>query len=602
MISNHYGYGIRNDELPYAHKILPGGNWRDLPYDERIAFWNGTIPTSGGCTNGLRRMSWDEPGITITTTPSQKLSCQLHPGTDIAEGGTRVYNVIPQRPPNGFTVAELFAGGGLMAAGLHAAGYDIVWANDFDKSAYIAYRHNHGDYIIHGDITKFDPDSIPNVDIIAGGPPCQDYSVAGQGAGEEGERGKLVWTYLSIIERKKPKAFIFENVKGLVGKSHLKTFNSLLSQFNAIGYKVSYRVVNAWEHGVAQKRERVFIVGIRADLGFHFVFPDPLPEDNRTQVLRDVIGDLPDPVEHRNINVNNHINIANNIVSRTQNGKYNGAKPENYVQNLDKPCATVTHTARSGDSIAHPNHDPRELSAQAIAYLHSKGGRSLKKHRPPTLDEPSQTIVSNIQKGVPYGLHYPDNHERKEISEKAMEGYDRRGGPGAFGYRVNDWDEPSPTIFGRIFNEGKAFVHPSVKPENHDGHLFNNVGNNPTWEHANRVAPWDKPAPTRTEKDRCDGIHPKKPRRFTVRECLRIQSVPDWYVFPDSISLSAQYRVVGNGVASRVAYLLGIALADQLSGAAIDNGQIDLFELIEEPNLNRRMPPERTREREEERA
>lgn len=651
-----------------------------------------------------------------------------------------MYNVIPQREPNGLTVVELFAGGGLMAAGLHASGYNIVWANDFDKSAVIAYRHNHGDYILQGDITQIDPDSIPDADIIAGGPPCQDYSVAGQGAGEDGERGKLVWTYLSIIERKQPKAFIFENVKGLVGKSHKHTFDSILEQFNAIGYKVAHKVVNAWEHGVAQKRERVFVVGIRTDLGFRFMFPDPLPEDYRTQVLRDVIGDLPDPVDRNNINVINHINIANDVVNRTQNGKFNGARPEYYVQEWDEPCGTVTHTARSGDSIAHPNHDPQELSDKAVAYLHSKDGRSLKKHRPPTLDEPGQTIVSNIYKGVPYGLHYPDNHDPQELSDKALcymnRNWEHRGSrikdmdePGAtvsavyakgvpYGlfypdnhegkplsaaeeelaqhipnggnwkdipydqlpdrlkrihdemrkyhspafYKKADWDEPAGTISATMSPTHAQALAPDGVP-NHEGALFDNVNLDWSYEKANRPAEWDKPGATVGGHARNEGIHPaflenhdrwkklttdaerlpqlpesistvgaagilgdvymqnyakagndepaltvaaigypkphpKKPRRFTVRECLRIQSVPDWYVFPDSISLSAQYRVVGNGVASRVAYLLGIALADQLkAGGGLDDGQVDLFDLLEEPN--RRVPRERTRDRKE---
>ena len=376
------------------------------------------------------------------------------------------FDVTPQQPDNGLTVLELFAGGGLMAVGLKSAGLTIVWANDFEKTAVRAYQHNIGDHIVHGDITQIDPHSLPDTDIIAGGPPCQDYSVAGTGEGEEGERGKLVWTYLNIIEIKQPKAFIFENVKGLVGKKHRHTFDALLEDFDRIGYTVSWQVINAWDYGVAQKRERVFVVGIRKDLYFTFQFPKPLEGDYRTQVLRDAIGDLPEP----------------------RSSKLTDAT----VDNLD----------------------PKELSEKAISYLHSKNGRSLKKHRPPQMDEPGQTIVGNLYKGVPYGLFYPENHH---------------------------------------------------------GGLFDNVGNNPTWEHANRVADLDAPAPTRTEKDRCDGINEinGRPRRFTVRECLRIQSVPDWYVLPDDLKLSPQYKIVGNGVASRVAWYLGRALADQLKSYEI---------------------------------
>ncbi|MFK4473716.1 DNA (cytosine-5)-methyltransferase 1 [Paenibacillus sp. RC73] len=366
----------------------------------------------------------------------------------------RNYNVTPQLPSNGLTVAELFCGGGLMAVGLKSAGYTLTFANDFDKRAAQAYAHNIGDHAVCGDITSDDIQSqIPDADIIAGGPPCQDYSVAGTGAGEEGERGKLVWTYLSIIERKQPKAFVFENVKGLVSKKHRPTFDALLAYFESINYDVSWRVVNAWDYGVAQKRERVIAVGIRKDLGFTFKFPEPSAGEYRTQVLRDVIGDLPEP----NTGVNAHIQTQATTVKRAE-GIYN------------------------------------------------------------------------------------------QRAYKA------------------DWDTPAKTVCTNRLDH--AEIHPG--PDNHEGHLFDNVNPDWTYEKANRQASWDTPGATVGGHARNEGVHPEsKPqtRRFTVRECLRIQSVPDWYVLPSDISLSAQYRIVGNGVASRVSYLIGVALAGQLNAA-----------------------------------
>ncbi len=356
-----------------------------------------------------------------------------------------MYDVTPQLPHNGFTAAELFCGGGLMGVGLKTSGFNIVWANDFDKNAVKAYRYNLGDHVIHADITAIDPKDIPDVDVIAGGPPCQDYSVAGKGEGEKGERGRLVFAYLDIIKAKQPKAFLFENVKGLVSKKHRRTFDKLLEEFNRIGYTVSWKVINAWDYGVAQKRERVFIVGIRNDFGFSFVFPEPEPEDYRTQVLRDVIGDLPDP----------------------------GVK----------------------------------LTDKQIAFL-ERNHVSVAKNRPVTMNEPSRTIPAVIHKGVPYGLFYPNHDEKSYWYPKNNYSYDQAN-------RVQSMDDPSNTIPAH---------HNSGQP-----------------------------------------IHPTQaPRRFTVRECLRIQSAPDWYVLPDDISLSAQYRIVGNGVPCRVAWYLGRALADQL--------------------------------------
>lgn len=166
---------------------------------------------------------------------------------------------LPKLPPNGLTSIELFAGGGLMRLGIEHAGFKTIWANDFDKNAVRAHTHNFGEGACTlGDITQTPIESIPDADIIVGGPPCQDYSVAGKGAGEDGERGKLVWRYLEIIEAKRPKAFLFENVKGLATKKHRHTLDALIEKFGEIGYNVSWRIINAWGYGVAQKRESIY--------------------------------------------------------------------------------------------------------------------------------------------------------------------------------------------------------------------------------------------------------------------------------------------------------------------------------------------------------
>lgn len=350
-----------------------------------------------------------------------------------------------------------------MAVGLKAAGYSITWANDFDKRACQAYAANIGDHIVHGDITAIDPDDIPDADVIAGGPPCQDYSVAGTGAGEEGERGRLVWTYLKVIERKKPKAFVFENVKGLVSKRHRPTFDALLTKFDEIGYEVSWRVINAWDYGVAQKRERVFIVGIRKDLGFAFEFPEPSPDEYRSQVLRDVIGDLPEPLSNERNPADG--SYSSQFLSRNRVVSWN-----------DASFTVLTN--------------PRDISIHPADGTVSMG--SVRNHNDKSFWTPN---------------HLQTRSTTVKPSDKLS---NQRGYTG-------DLEKP-----GRTVNTSRL-------------------------DHAE--------------------IHPQAPRRFTVRECLRIQSVPDWYVLPDDISLSAQYRIVGNGVASRVAYVLGIALAQQLKGA-----------------------------------
>ncbi|MGP0579171.1 DNA cytosine methyltransferase [Paenibacillus peoriae] len=424
----------------------------------------------------------------------------------------RNYNVTPQLPSNGLTVAELFCGGGLMAVGLKSAGYTLTFANDFDKRAAQAYAHNIGDHVVCGDITSDEIQAqIPDADIIAGGPPCQDYSVAGSGEGEEGERGKLVWTYLSIIERKQPKVFVFENVKGLITKRHRPTFDALLQRFDEIGYDVSWRLINAWDYGVAQKRERVFIVGIRKDLGFTFKFPEPTAEEYRTQVLRDVIGDLPEP----NTGVNAHIQTQATTVKRTE-GIYNQRA---YKANWDTPAKTVC-TIRLDHAEIHPgpdNHEGHLFDNVNLDWTYEKANRQA------SWDLPGATVGGHARNE---GIH-PNHGGQMKLATDV---------------------EIIPTLPQGCTGREAAKLHPDIFWSNYAREAEDSAGRTVTGE--------GKPK-----------IHPTQPRRFTVRECLRTQSVPDWYVLPSDISLSAQYRIVGNGVASRVSYLIGVALAKQLNAA-----------------------------------
>ena len=171
-------------------------------------------------------------------------------------------------------VVSLFSGGGGLDLGFKAAGYDIIWAIDNEKNAVDTYRANIGDHIIWKDINTIDIDSIPHADVVIGGPPCQSFSLAGK-RNVEDARGKLVWKYISIIDKVKPKAFLFENVTGLLSaknSSGEKIIDLLKETFMRIGYSISTKIINAADYGVPQKRCRVIIVGLKG--GDAFVFPE----------------------------------------------------------------------------------------------------------------------------------------------------------------------------------------------------------------------------------------------------------------------------------------------------------------------------------------
>lgn len=165
-----------------------------------------------------------------------------------------------------YTVVSLFSGAGGMDLGFIKAGFEVIWANDFFKEATDTYKLNIGEHIVHGDITKIDSSEIPdNPDIIIGGFPCQGFSVANTKRSMEDKRNFLYREMLRIIRDKNPKFFVAENVKGILSIEKGKVFEMIKSDFENLGYKVDYQLLNAAEYGVPQMRERVIIIGNRIE-------------------------------------------------------------------------------------------------------------------------------------------------------------------------------------------------------------------------------------------------------------------------------------------------------------------------------------------------
>ena len=137
-------------------------------------------------------------------------------------------------------VVSLFSGGGGLDLGFLTAGYKIIWAIDNDPNAVETYRLNLGNHIICKDINDINIDEIPKADVVIGGPPCQSFSLAGK-RNTEDSRGQLVWKYIEIIKKINPKAFVFENVKGLLSaknKNKESILENLKLTFKEIGYKI----------------------------------------------------------------------------------------------------------------------------------------------------------------------------------------------------------------------------------------------------------------------------------------------------------------------------------------------------------------------------
>ncbi len=172
---------------------------------------------------------------------------------------------------------DLFAGLGGISKGFEPYGCYPVWANDIEPKVKPLYDANHSIELTLGDIWSFDPLELPEYDILLGGFPCQPFSVTGLRKGFADERGNLFFAIANIIEKTQPKAFLLENVKGLIshdGGNTLKVILDILE--NKLGYNTYWKVLNSKTYGnVPQNRERIYIVGFK-DNPF-FTFPHPIP-------------------------------------------------------------------------------------------------------------------------------------------------------------------------------------------------------------------------------------------------------------------------------------------------------------------------------------
>ena len=188
-------------------------------------------------------------------------------------------------------VVSFFAGCGGLDLGFEQAGFQVVWANEFEPIVRDTYLRNHPNtQFVLEDINNISPDSIPDCDGFIGGPPCQSWSVAGRQRGLNDERGKLFLTYISLIEAKKPKFFLIENVKGILDDKFKDVFDDFLFRLGFAGYDVKWELLDAVNYRVPQNRERVFIIGFRKDL--HICYEFPMPTCHEPITLEKALGDI----------------------------------------------------------------------------------------------------------------------------------------------------------------------------------------------------------------------------------------------------------------------------------------------------------------------
>ncbi len=191
---------------------------------------------------------------------------------------------LAERPGEGLRILSFFTGCGGLDLGFEQAGFETVYATDIDADSCDTMRLNVGRYfnedikIERADIVELKTATLPkNIDLIIGGPPCQSFSASGRraggAAGRLDERGRLFEAYCRIITHVRPRAFVFENVRGILATNKGEDWKAIVRAFGRLGYTISYRLLDALDYGVPQQRERMFLVGHQLDEPF--LFPEP---------------------------------------------------------------------------------------------------------------------------------------------------------------------------------------------------------------------------------------------------------------------------------------------------------------------------------------
>ena len=245
---------------------------------------------------------------------------------------------------------------------------EIVYANDIETSACKLFENNFGITPDNRDIRDVKASEIPDFDILTGGFPCQSFSIVAQNPkrlGIKDDRGMLFFEMCRLLKEKKPKAFIAENVKGILSANKGEAFPLIISEFEKSGYTVVYKLLNSANYGVPQKRERVIIIGIRKDLQKTFKFAnEPISLEEKFIPLKKIIEE----------NVDEKYFFSEKAVEGMKKAKK--CMNKGRAQNVNKPCNTVgSHLAKvslnSTDPVLLVNKRYRRFTPREVARIQS---------------------------------------------------------------------------------------------------------------------------------------------------------------------------------------------------------------------------------------
>ena len=403
-----------------------------------------------------------------------------------------------------YKLISLFSGAGGMDLGFKQAGFDIIYANDFDEDAVTTYRNNIDDNVVLGDICKIDSNEIPdNPDVVIGGFPCTGFSIANTKRNMDDERNYLYQQLLRVVKDKQPKIFVAENVKGLLSMEKGKVIKMIVNDFKDIGYDVNYKILNAADYGVPQARERVIIIGNKC--GIKNIFPKQTHTDKSKaqQTLLSSNGLKPYITTKEAIGYLSDVKISYNPI------ELNGMMIYNHMA-----------TTNVSDKFWIRKHDVDQ--GEVCDYL--KSWRDKSEWSTKKLDEH-------------FGYKYTAGHWfRKDNNSGTIPSPD-------------DWWELKKLLkFDDKFDEAVTEL----------------VEKEVVFEQSLRITNWDRPSDTITATS--PEIHVNKKRRLSGRECAILQTFPDDFIFTGS--LSSMYRQIGNAVPVLLAKQVGESITKMLDQIA----------------------------------
>jgi len=458
-------------------------------------------------------------------------------------------------------ILDLYCGMGGLSLGFALAleGAEIVGL-DIDRDAVATYNRNlsarFSAKAIVQDVLKWEPQG--EFDVVMAGSPCQPFSLAvNPKYGKVGRTHPLFPTFprfFDVVLSLKPKVFLLENVKGLLTKRHRDILEEQLRRVEP-HYVVKYQILNAAYYGVPQRRERLFVLGIRRDLGVQPSFPEPThaPEERaeggkkmfRWVTVREAIGDLlaippeglvPAGSAAAGAALTEHAAEKKLIQTNPRHGK---------PAELDEPSRTVKVDGRGGDFAFDTILVPLILTPEQAERIRRER-EDTTRHRakmefPDNLDKPARTISSHTLEGT--------KRETIVVPVSLDTEYQRKHPP------LNP-DEPSRTLPSHMAKTSRDALVPCLSSEVLERIHRSGVG----------LRTHDLDRSAMTVKGVTGGPQNTEPylavgscyRRLTVREALRLQSFPDWWEFPPGVSATKKYRLVGEAVPPILSYRIAL--------------------------------------------